>query len=159
MIAIKKINLKLFNNLINRNDICPNFQDENGNTILHHAVIIKDEDFQNSIINNPKVNINIQNKQLNTALHLAIKEKNESFAIKLIKNENINLNLKNINGKIPLNLAIETEQNNIINLICNNIKGDKIVSNNLLHSACQKNNSNLFIELIKKGFDYNEKDI
>lgn len=158
MIAVLIENIELYNDLINRKDINANLQNKDGNTIVHLAAKIKNEDLQREIINNPKVSINIQNEQQNTALHVAIEENNISFAKMLIKNEKCSIDLKNINGMTPLMMAIDKDQNEIVNVLLENIHNDSL-SNKLLHIACEKNNYEQFKILIKRGLDYNSKDI
>ena len=88
------------------------YQDDNGNALLHKLVLKDRIDLIKPFVDNG-ANPNIQNKDGNTPLFLAIQENNALEFIQIanfIESKNININLKNNEGMTPLLCAIQ--QNN-----------------------------------------------
>lgn len=148
----------VYNALIDRNDIDVNSRDIYGNTIAHYATCINNDEFRNKVFNNPKIDINVQNKDFITPLHDAINSEKQLIAISLIKNEKINIKIKNKDGYTPKKLAKLNHEREIYNLLCNHPQ-NKIADKYVLHIACKNRNLDLFINLIQKGNDINQKDI
>lgn len=158
MLAVIKENILVYNDLIDRNDIDVNSRDIYGNSIAHYATYIKNDEFRNKVFNNRKIDINVQNKDYITPLHDAITSEKMSVAISLIKNERINIKIKNKNGYTPKKLAKLNHERKIYDLLCNHPQ-NKIADEYVLHNACKNKNLDLFINLIQKGNDLNQKDI
>ena len=151
------------------------FTDENGNTILHQAIINNDINLVNLILEKSKETnqniLNIQNNQGNTAFHLAIKNENNEIA-NILDNAGIDKTIKNNDGEFIENITEDEEfevidfkftptchNNNGINFIdvlyalsnnSNNIQEKDIFLDNLLDQYINKN---------MKGGSYKIKNI
>jgi len=139
------------------------FTDENGNTILHQAIIDNDINMVNLILEKAKETnqniLNIQNNQGNTAFHLAIKNENNEIA-NILDNAGIDKSIKNNDGEFIENVTEDEDfevvnfqftpkcnLNNKINFVdvlyalsnkSNNFSKDDIVLDNLLDQYINK---------------------
>ena len=103
MKAVMKGQIEIYKSLSKIKGIDFNFQNEDGQTILHIiATMHLNEEMQNEILKNDKIDVNIQNKDLRTPLHLAIDNYNISLATHLINNKKTNLNLIDNLQRTPL---------------------------------------------------------
>lgn len=96
--AIKRSNTPVINFIIASPLLDLNYQDKNGNTYLHIAVIQQNINVIQSLIDK-KISINTQNKDGNTALHFAYYLNNNEI-IKLLLKNNIDEKIKNNQGLI-----------------------------------------------------------
>jgi len=104
-----------------KNDICQiiltskildlNYQDKNGNSYLHLAVLYKLEKLAQALIMKG-ININKQNKNGNTSLHLAFLNNNDSM-ISILKNNKADFNMRNKDNQIPEELRNTKKSENI----------------------------------------------
>ena len=98
-----------------KNDICQciltsklldlKYQDKNGNTYLHLAVLSKLEKIIQILIEKG-ININKQNQNGNTSLHLAYL-KNFETIISILRNNNADVNIKNKDKKLAEDLKVK----------------------------------------------------
>ena len=142
-----------------KNDICQiilqskildlNYQDRNGNTYLHLAVLYKLEKLSQTLIQKG-ININKQNKNGNTVLHLAFLNNFYSI-IPLLKNNKADNTIRNKNNKIPE----ELKRSKISEQIYSTSKGKTTKSSKAKYKG--NNNSNLTAKTTNSNFKKNVK--
>ena len=130
--ALKRKNIEIAELILTSPKLDYNFQDKNGNSYLHLAVI-------NRLINiakillEKKININMQNNEGNTALHFAFSTGSKELINLMIDNK-IDFSIKNKIGLIGEEIKEGTFQE-----ILDNFNGNKINKNSI-----SINNSNIY---------------
>ena len=127
---LKTILFMIKKDMVNDYCVC----DDEGNTVLHYAVINNDEDFIINLLESEKDKkklINKQNNDGNTILHLAVKQNNTKLVDYLIE-QGGDQTLKNKNGEHVCRKEID-----------NIISPRKINENLLLISKMTNNNDNI----------------
>ena len=135
------------------------YQDKNGNTLLHKLVLKNRSDLIKSLVENG-ANPNIQNKEGNTIMHLAARNEVEinNFGL-LLDLDGINFDILNNDGYSPLTLIIKN--NDILKFV--RLVNSKNVNLNLENNegltpllyTIQENNLKMFNILIGKGVNIN----
>ena len=132
--AIKRKNIENAELILTSPKLNYNFQDKNGNSYLHLAVINRLINIAKTLIEK-KININMQNNEGNTALHFAFSKEDKELINLLIENK-IDFSIKNKSGLIGEEIKEGTFQE-ILDVFNNN-------NNNLNKNSISINNSNIF---------------
>ena len=111
--AIKRKNDHIINLILASPILDLNFQDYNGNSYLHLAVIYNNLSLIGTLLIKG-ININIQNNNGDTALHLAYLLNNDVI-INILKNNDIDFNITNKQGYIAEELKPNNENENKLN--------------------------------------------
>ena len=143
-LAIKNHNISVANLILTSPILDLNYQDKDGNSYLHLAILYKQEDIVKSLIEKG-IFLNKKNNKGNTALHLAYINYDKNI-INILEENGIDTNIVNNNNKLAEDLKINLKQNKAIinsnikeinkdNKAINNIKenGDKNIKNNNLN--------------------------
>ena len=166
--AIKRKNIETSELIITSPILDYNFQDKNGNSYLHLAVINCLENIAKALIEKG-ININLQNNEGNTALHFAYST-GDIKLIKLIIESKADFTIKNKNGLIGEEIKKGTFQEildvsnskSITNIIINPIISDnKNISKEInINSENEiKNNNNSNNEIIQNEKNQINKSI
>ena len=120
--ALKRKNSEIAELILTSPILDISYQDENGNSYLHLAVINRLENIVRILIQKG-ININMQNKDGNTALHFAYSINDFKYISIIIENEG-DLTIKNNEGLLPEEIKAdyfdEIIDNNYTNLIRSN---------------------------------------
>ena len=143
-LAIKNNNISVSNLILTSPILDLNYQDKDGNSYLHLAILYKQEDIVKSLIEKG-IFLNKKNNKGNTALHLAYINYDKNI-INILEENGIDTNIVNNNNKLAEDLKINLKQNKAIinsnikeinkdNKIIDKIKenGDKNIKNNNLN--------------------------
>ena len=141
--SLKKGNIEVTNLILTSPILDLDYQDKDGNTYLHLAVIAQQEDIIKSLIEKG-IFINKQNKEGNTGLHLAYII-NDNSIINLLLESGIDKNIVNKDNKLAEEMATKIKKYN--HSLNNEIRGSKLSNNN-------KDGNK-----IKDNKNYNEKNI
>jgi ankyrin repeat protein len=120
---------------LERVDLLINLQDKEGNTVLHSAIIYKNDEQIKCLIQRSDIDFDIQNNEGNAVLHDA---KFYEY-INLIPNFSANINIKNKEGNTPLHVAATSEQYNYLllrddtNINSKNNKGESPLYYSIKH--------------------------
>ena len=101
--AIKRKNLEIAELILTSPKLDYSYQDQNGNSYLHLAVINQLENIIRTLIKNG-INVNLQNNDGNTALHFAYSTGDIKF-ITIIIESKVDITIKNKNGLIAEDIA------------------------------------------------------
>ena len=136
--SIKNHNISVANLILTSPILDLDYQDANGNSYLHLAILYKQEEIVKSLIEKG-ININKKNKEGNTALHLAYL-KNYKEIINILEENGIDTNIRNNNNKLAEEMNFNFKPNtsrcktssNLSNKEVNKtqVKSDKNFSNN-----------------------------
>lgn len=155
--AIKRNNNPIIDFIIASPLLDLNYQDKNGNTYLHMAVIQQNINLIQTLIDK-KISINTQNKDGNTALHFAYYIKNNEIVKILLKN-NIDDKIKNNQGLIAEQIIPSNEIEKIagyeidMNFDINIYDELKYHQNNIIEEDTKKKN------MLKNEDKINKKNI
>ena len=137
--SIKNHNISVANLILTSPILDLDYQDANGNSYLHLAILYKQEEIVKSLIEKG-ININKKNKEGNTALHLAYL-KNYKEIINILEENGIDTNIRNNNNKLAEEMNFNFKPNtsrcktssNLSNKEVNKtqVKSDKNFSNNI----------------------------
>ena len=143
-LSIKNNNISVSNLILTSPILDLNYQDKDGNSYLHLAILYKQEDIVKSLIEKG-IFLNKKNNKGNTALHLAYINYDKNI-INILEENGIDTNIVNNNNKLAEDLKINLKQNKSIinsnikeinkdNKIIDKIKenGDKNIKNNNLN--------------------------
>jgi len=89
---------------LDRQDICVNMVDWNGNSCLMLACKY-DPHLARTLLKDAQVDVNIRNQQGRTALHIAIGEGNPPLVKRLMKRYDIDMKIRDKMGQTPYSLA------------------------------------------------------
>ena len=128
-----------------------NYQDKNGNSYLHLAVLYKLEKLAQTLIKKG-INVNKQNKSGNTCLHLAFLNNFYSI-IPFLKNNKADVTIRNKNNQIPE----ELKRSKISEQICTNSRGQTSKSSKSKYK--ENNRSNLTAKATNTNIKKNMKSI
>ena len=128
-----------------------NYQDKNGNSYLHLAVLYKLEKLAQTLIKKG-INVNKQNKNGNTCLHLAFLNNFYSI-IPFLKNNKADVTIRNKNNQIPE----ELKRSKISEQICTNSRGQTSKSSKSKYK--ENNRSNLTAKATNTNIKKNMKSI
>ena len=148
----------IINNLPNKEKDINNV-DSIGNSPLHLAVTLKNnEEIINCLINNG-ADINIKNTKAQTPLHLASgKNRIESINV-LLTNPNINYNPIDYQGFTPLIKACASQAYDVVKAFLRsneiNLNFQDKQGNTALHYLCEDEKYDIAIDILKKGGDIN----
>ncbi|XP_061602520.1 NF-kappa-B inhibitor epsilon [Cololabis saira] len=137
---------------------------EDGDTILHLAIIHEDEDFAQELIQIfPKEVLDIQNNLYQSPLHLAT-YLNLADVVKGLLEKGANLGLQDHDGNTPLHVACQNGQINCTSELIRDVSPSKLApvieSQNwrglaCLHLAALNRQHQIMKLLVKKGADLN----
>ena len=143
-----------------------NYDDENGNNLIHHIVLNNDISTLSSVLNH--INyfnilstgvINHQNNNGDTPMHLAVRQNNEEIA-KLLDKAGANLSIKNSRGERissseEENRSLKSQSNNRSNNIWKNLlnSNDSLNLANLDDSSMSPNNYSVTSVFLGKNND------
>ena len=134
--SIKRNKIDNFNLILTSPNLDLNYQNKEGNSYLHIAILFEREEMIKTLIKKG-ININIQNNEGNTPLHIAYNVGNKNIIDELIKN-NIDLRIKNKYGLIGYeNKKKKMKKNN-----CETNSFNKCKSNYKINIFEHKNKSN-----------------
>ena len=108
--SIKNHNTSVSNLILTSPILNLNYEDKNGNSYLHLAILYKQEEIIKSLIEKG-ININKKNKEGNTALHFAY-IKNDKQIINILEENGIDTNIVNIHNKLAEDMNINSKKNN-----------------------------------------------
>ena len=149
-LAIKNHNISVANLILTSPILDLNYQDKDGNSYLHLAILYKQEDIVKSLIEKG-IFLNKKNNKGNTALHIAYINYDKHI-INILEENGIDTNIVNNNNKLAEELKINLKQN--INKYNANVKAinkdnrtidkmkekvDKNIKNNNLNLNNNKN--------------------
>lgn len=81
-------------------------RDQNGNSALHYAVSVSDDDLLIELIKRyPNINVNVQNNNGTSPVHIAAEKQNLN-ALRILLKSGANFELKTNMGSTPLLLAV-----------------------------------------------------
>ena len=109
-----------FMQLISREDIVKNIRDKEGDSALHFAARLGDEQSLKALLSHKNIDVNLRNNQANTALHLAVRAGSIACVKQLLMQKDINVHIRNVACYTPLGLAKlsnKQERNEIIKLL------------------------------------------
>ena len=135
--ALKRKNIEIAELILTSPKLDYNFQNKNGNSYLHLAVINRLINIAKTLIEKG-ININMQNNEGNTALHFAFSTGNEELINLLIENK-IDFSIKNKNGLIGEEIKEGTFQEILDVSNNNNLNKNSISINNSNKSEINKN--------------------
>ena len=141
--SIKNHNISVSNLILTSPVLDLDYQDANGNSYLHLAILFKQEEIVKLLIEKG-ININKKNKEGNTALHLAYL-KNDKNIINILEENGIDTNILNNNNKLAEEMNNNFKQNNF-NYRANVNLSNKEVNKNQIKSDknnCTNNNNNM----------------
>ena len=147
--AIKRRNTDIAEFLLTSPVLDYSYQDQNGNSYLHLAVINQLEDVIRILIQKG-INVNLQNNDGNTALHFAYSTGDIKFITMIIESK-IDFTIKNKNGLIaeeippdtfPAILDINNSSNNMNNVNITHNKNNTVTININVDDNNNKNNNN-----------------
>ena len=156
--AIKRKNIEIAELILTSPILDYSYQDQNGNSYLHLAVINQLESIITTMIQKG-INVNLQNNDGNTALHFAYNTGDIKF-ISIIIESKVDFTIKNKNGLIaeevppgtyPEILEINDGDNNSKNLNVNNNKNNLIDDNSYNTSINENEKDNNGIIINEKG--------
>ena len=143
--SLKNGNIEVSNLILTSPILDLDFQDKDGNTYLHLAVIAQQEDIIKSLIEKG-IFINKQNKDGNTGLHLAY-ILNDNSIINLLLESGIDKNIVNKDNKLAEEMKIKPKKYN--QSLNNEIRGSKL-TNNSRDGNKRKDNKNYIEKNIRK---------
>jgi ankyrin repeat protein len=143
--SIKNNNISISNLILTSPIIDLDYQDKNGNTYLHLAVMFQQKEIMNLLIEKG-ISINRQNKKGNTALHIAYIVNNKQI-IKVLIDNGIDKNILNQENKLAEDLMIKNKRTN--SSLNNRIK---VTKNKELNKKKDTNDT------IGKNFNNKKKD-
>ena len=108
-LAIKKHNISVSNLILTSPILNLNYQDKDGNSYLHLAILYKQEEIIKSLIEKG-IFLNKKNNKGNTALHLAYMNYDKHI-INILEENGIDTNIVNNNNKLAEDLKINLKQN------------------------------------------------
>ena len=108
-LAIKNNNISVSNLILTSPILDLNYQDKDGNSYLHLAILYKQEDIVKSLIEKG-IFLNKKNNKGNTALHLAYINYDKNI-INILEENGIDTNIVNNNNKLAEDLKINLKQN------------------------------------------------
>ena len=132
--SIKNHNTSVSNLILTSPILDLNYEDKNGNSYLHLAILYKQEEIIKSLIEKG-ININKKNKEGNTALHFAY-IKNDKQIINILEENGIDTNIVNIHNKLAQDMIINSKKGN------NNIKGINSYQHKKKQNSLHKQNNN-----------------
>ena len=94
-----------FMQLISREDIVKNIRDKEGDSALHFAARLGDEQSLKALLSHKNIDVNLRNNQANTALHLAVSAGSIACVKQLLMQKDINVHIRNVVCYTPLGLA------------------------------------------------------
>ena len=112
--AVKKGDVENVISLIN-SGINLNKQNNNLETALHWAIMLKNDEITNILLDN-NIEVNLKDINQNTSLHLAVLNGNYNIVKRLIK-KGANLNIRNDEGKTALHIAVCSDRTDIAKLL------------------------------------------
>ena len=119
--SIKNHNIQVANLILTSPILDLNYQDKDGNSYLHLAILYKEEEIVKSLIEKG-ISVFKQNKEGNTPLHLAYM-KNDKRIIRILEGNGIDTSAGTNKNKsveeININLG-KSQKNNNIDIIANN---------------------------------------
>ena len=134
--SIKRNNIDNFNLILTSPNLDLNYQNKEGNSYLHIAILFEREEMIKTLIEKG-ININMKNNEGNTPLHIAYKVGNKNIINELIRN-NIDLRIKNKYGLI----GYENKKKKIKKSNCEINSFNKCKSNYKINIFENKNKSN-----------------
>ena len=154
--SIKKKKIDTCQLILASNNLDLSYQDKNGNSYLHLAVINQFEDIVKELIEKG-ININIKNNNGNTALQLAYLNNNIAI-INNLKNNHINTKIKNNDNKFAEDLKENKQNDNQeIKYKNNKQKSEKKFKSNIkdnkLRNHKKDNNKNNFSNNLTINYD------
>ncbi len=117
--AIRNEDIKLFKYLVMAKGIDPNQRDEQGLTLLMHAIETGNEELIKTVINFTNQNYNNQDSDGFTALIREIRAENQR-TVQILLNNNIGPNQTDSQDSTPLMHAIDKGNEEIFNILLNN---------------------------------------
>ena len=139
--SIKNHNTSVSNLILTSPILNLNYEDKNGNSYLHLAILYKQEEIIKSLIEKG-ININKKNKEGNTALHFAY-IKNDKQIINILEENGIDTNIVNIHNKLAEDMNINSKKNNNNNYnLRNNNKGINSYQHKKKQNSIHKQNNN-----------------
>ena len=160
--AIKQKKTDICQLILTSNIIDLSYQDKNGNSYLHLAVMEQLEGVVKSLIEKG-IYINIQNNDGNTPLHIAYL-KNNIAIINILKNNRIDTKIKNNDYKLAEELNMNKDNNNYLDTknkenSSNKKNKDRKSKNEIKKKNNPKSLNNEFNIVHKKNKTYNESFI
>ena len=134
--SIKRNNIDNFNLILTSPNLDLNYQNKEGNSYLHIAILFEREEMIKTLIKKG-ININMKNNEGNTPLHIAYNVGNKNIINELIRN-NIDLRIKNKYGLI----GYENKKKKIKKSNCEINSFNKCKSNYKINIFENKNKSN-----------------
>ena len=134
--SIKRNNIDNFNLILTSPNLDLNYQNKEGNSYLHIAILFEREEMIKTLIEKG-ININMKNNEGNTPLHIAYNVGNKNIINELIRN-NIDLRIKNKYGLI----GYENKKKKIKKSNCEINSFNKCKSNYKINIFENKNKSN-----------------
>ena len=130
------------------------YQDKNGNSYLHLAVMNRRENIIKLLIEKG-IFINKQNKDGNSGLHLAYIN-NDNSIIKILIESGIDKNILNRENKLAKEMKIKTAKSNSNS--SNKIRTTKLIYNNKLLNKIKQKKNNIDKNIIPKNNEYVNKE-
>ena len=158
--SIKNHNISVANLILTSPILDLDYQDANGNSYLHLAILYKQEEIVKSLIEKG-ININKKNNEGNTALHLAYL-KNYKEIINILEENGIDTNIRNNNNKLAEEMNFNFRPNTYrykinTNLSNKEINKTQVKSDKNLYNSNNNNNINIKTKNNKTINSYNFK--
>ncbi|XP_034942443.1 putative ankyrin repeat protein RF_0381 [Chelonus insularis] len=137
-----------------------NFQDEAGNTPLHHAVMNNNREFLQALLE-CNADPAIKNYFGKNVLHFALTCIGGDNCIQDILDSNVDIDAVNRDGETALHLAIQWNDDNIVKLILKknpNIDMKNNIGDTALHKTVKRKHCHMVELLLKNGANVNLKD-
>ncbi|XP_048387861.1 NF-kappa-B inhibitor epsilon [Stegostoma tigrinum] len=141
------------------------FLGEDGDSIVHLAIIHKAEDYALHFISYFTVEmLDIQNDLFQSALHLAVYTEQLNIVQELLR-KGVNMNQQDWNGNTPLHLACQHQLLDCVRLLTSNRTGKKLnmelqnwQGRTCLHTATLTRNQKILAVLLQTGSNINSQD-
>ncbi|XP_048452750.1 NF-kappa-B inhibitor epsilon isoform X2 [Rhincodon typus] len=141
------------------------FLGEDGDSIVHLAIIHKAEDYALHFISYFTVEmLDIQNDLFQSALHLAVYTEQLNIVQELLR-KGVNMNQQDWNGNTPLHLACQHQLLDCVRLLTSNRTGKKLnmelqnwQGRTCLHTATLTRNQKILAMLLQTGSNINSQD-
>ncbi|KAI4455258.1 ankyrin repeat ph and sec7 domain containing protein secg-related [Holotrichia oblita] len=136
-----------------------NIQDEDGNTLLHHAITNKDIRLFYLLLQHG-ANTEVPNRFGETPLHVVIQYKEEE-AFKVLLRKDSNVNIQDVYQKTPLHYTVEYKNIHFVRLLLQKGANTNLgcrLGKSALHYAVEENNLFILEALLENGARVNLED-